>query len=315
MEKLKESARKEGSAALDQIKTAAQSAVRNAQETGQSFVTNQKENLASRFSEYANAVQSMSEKLRGEDDNILTGPAEKAAESLNRISDYLREKEPAELLDDLESLARRKPELVFGGLFVVGFAAARFFKASRRQSPAKFDGAEHLCGSARSKFGRRRSQPAITTPVSTSASRAVGRDSLTWKLNRISPCMTQPVNILDLVKSLRDDTTGLIRDEVALAKTEIGEKITTASRNVGYLAVGALVAYAGVIFSARGGEFHSEGNVSGRRRFRAGRKPPQLPDCGSYRRRGGCKPRDEGNQHVKEGNPYSNENRQSPRRR
>ena len=134
MEKLKESARKEGSAAVDQIKSAAQSAVRNAQETGQSFVANQKENLASRFSEYANAMQSMSEKIRGEDDNILTGPAEKAAESLNRISDYLRQKEPAELLEDLESLARRRPELVFGGLFVVGFAAARFFKASRKQS-------------------------------------------------------------------------------------------------------------------------------------------------------------------------------------
>lgn len=135
MEHLKESARKEGSAAVDHIKSAAQSAVREAQETGQSFVKNQKESLAGRFSEYANAVQSMSEKLRGDEDNILAGPAEKAAGSLNRISDYLREKEPAELLDDLESLARRKPELVFGGLFVVGFAAARFFKASRRQSP------------------------------------------------------------------------------------------------------------------------------------------------------------------------------------
>jgi gas vesicle protein len=133
MENLKESARKEGSAAVDQIKSAAQSAVRDAQETGQSFVKNQKENLASRFSEYAQAVQSMSEKLRGDNENILVGPAEQAAGSLNRISDYLREKEPAELLDDLESLARQKPELVFGGLFVVGFAAARFFKASRRQ--------------------------------------------------------------------------------------------------------------------------------------------------------------------------------------
>ena len=135
LEKLKGSARKEGSAAVDQIKSAAQSAVRNAHETGQSFVKSQKENLATRFSEYANAVQSMSEKLRGDDDNILAGPAEKAAGSLNRISDYLREKDPAEVLDDLESLARRKPELVFGGLFVVGFAAARFFKASRRQGP------------------------------------------------------------------------------------------------------------------------------------------------------------------------------------
>jgi hypothetical protein len=135
MEKLKESARKEGSAAVDQIKSATQSAVHTAQETGQNFVKSQKENLASRFSEYANAVQSISEKLRGNDDNILAGPAEKAAGSLNRISDYLREKEPAEVLDDLESLARRRPELVFGGLFVIGFAAARFFKASRRQSP------------------------------------------------------------------------------------------------------------------------------------------------------------------------------------
>lgn len=132
MEKLKESARKEGSAAVDQIKSATQSAVRSAQETGQGFVKSQKENLASRFSEYAKAVESVSERLRGEDDNILAGPAEKAAGSLNQISDYLREKEPAEVLNDLESLARRKPELVFGGLFVLGFAAARFLKASRR---------------------------------------------------------------------------------------------------------------------------------------------------------------------------------------
>ena len=145
MEKLKESARKEGSAAVDQIKSATQSAVHTAQETGQNFVKSQKENLASRFSEYANAVQSISEKLRENDDNILAGPAEKAAGSLNRISDYLREKEPAEVLDDLESLARRKPELVFGGLFVIGFTAARFFKASRRQSPRENSMALSTC--------------------------------------------------------------------------------------------------------------------------------------------------------------------------
>src|SRR4030095_13523463 len=89
-----------------------------------------------------------------------------------------------------------------------------------------------------------------STTVSTSGSRGVGRDSLGWKLKKQLKdfAMHDQVNILDLVKSLRDDTTGLIRDEVALAKTEIGEKVATASRNVGYLAVGALVAYAGVIF-------------------------------------------------------------------
>jgi hypothetical protein len=135
MEKLKESAQKEGSAVMDQIKSATQSAVRTAQETGQGFVKGQKENLASRFSEYAKAVESISERLHKDSDNILAAPAEKAAGSLRQISDYLRDKEPAEVFEDLESLARRKPEVVFGGLFVLGFAAARFFKASRRPSP------------------------------------------------------------------------------------------------------------------------------------------------------------------------------------
>jgi hypothetical protein len=47
-------------------------------------------------------------------------------------------------------------------------------------------------------------------------------------------------SIVYLFKKLRDDTTTLVRDEVSLAKTEISEKITSTSRNVGYLAAGAL---------------------------------------------------------------------------
>jgi len=49
-------------------------------------------------------------------------------------------------------------------------------------------------------------------------------------------------NIADLLRQLRDDTTELVREEVALAKTEIGEKVSRTSKNVGYLAAGALVA-------------------------------------------------------------------------
>ena len=82
---------------------------------------------------YAEAVRAASERLRNEEGNVLADPAQKAAEQLERMSSYLREKEPADFLDDLESFARRKPEVVFGALFVVGLAAARFFKASRRR--------------------------------------------------------------------------------------------------------------------------------------------------------------------------------------
>jgi Putative Actinobacterial Holin-X, holin superfamily III len=59
-------------------------------------------------------------------------------------------------------------------------------------------------------------------------------------------------SIVYLLKKLRDDTTTLVRDEISLAKTEISEKIASTSRNVGYLAAGALVAYAALILLLQG---------------------------------------------------------------
>ena len=64
--------------------------------------------------------------------------------------------------------------------------------------------------------------------------------------------MNEESSIVYLLKKLRDDTTTLVRDEISLAKTEISEKIASISRNVGYLAVGALVAYAAVILFLQG---------------------------------------------------------------
>ena len=59
-------------------------------------------------------------------------------------------------------------------------------------------------------------------------------------------------SIVYLFKKLRDDTATLVRDEVSLAKTEISEKIASTSRNVGYLAAGALVAYAALMVILQG---------------------------------------------------------------
>ena len=51
-------------------------------------------------------------------------------------------------------------------------------------------------------------------------------------------------NVAELLKQLRDDTTSLVRGEVALAKTELTEKASTLSRNVALLIGGALLGYA-----------------------------------------------------------------------
>ena len=55
-------------------------------------------------------------------------------------------------------------------------------------------------------------------------------------------------SIGSLLRDLRDETTLLLRQEVALAKTEMSEKASRYGRNAGYLAVGGVVAFAGVLF-------------------------------------------------------------------
>jgi Putative Actinobacterial Holin-X, holin superfamily III len=60
--------------------------------------------------------------------------------------------------------------------------------------------------------------------------------------------MTNQPSIAELVKELRDESTLLLREEVALAKKEISEKISSSVLNVSYVGAGALVAYCAGIF-------------------------------------------------------------------
>ncbi len=54
-------------------------------------------------------------------------------------------------------------------------------------------------------------------------------------------------SLTDLLKELRDESTLLFRQEVALAKTEMTDKASRTGRNVAFLAVGGAVAYAGLL--------------------------------------------------------------------
>ena len=51
----------------------------------------------------------------------------------------------------------------------------------------------------------------------------------------------------DLLSELTSETSLLVRQEVALAKTEIRQELATAGKNVGYVLAGGAVAYAGLI--------------------------------------------------------------------
>ena len=170
IETLKSAAREQGGAAFEEMKTVAQSATRQAQEAGRDFIYEQRENLAQRVDQYTEAMRSACDKLRSEEGNVLAGPAQKAVDQLERMSGYLREKQIPDVLDDLESYARRKPEVVFGGLFVVGLAAARFFKASRKR-PQR--------GPAEAGLGSATSHELSLSPPAPSSSQATATASST----------------------------------------------------------------------------------------------------------------------------------------
>lgn len=52
----------------------------------------------------------------------------------------------------------------------------------------------------------------------------------------------------ELIRELRDESVALVREEVALAKTEVGEKVSRVGRNTAMLVVGGAVAHLGLIF-------------------------------------------------------------------
>lgn len=56
-----------------------------------------------------------------------------------------------------------------------------------------------------------------------------------------------PNSIPSLLRELRDESTTLLRQEVALAKTELKENASRVGRHAARIAVGGFVAYAGVI--------------------------------------------------------------------
>ena len=55
-------------------------------------------------------------------------------------------------------------------------------------------------------------------------------------------------SVVDLLKDLRDESTALVRQEVALAKTELSEKAAKLGRNAGSLAAGGALAFAWFLF-------------------------------------------------------------------
>lgn len=119
---------------LQHAKHATGEIVNQVQQRAGSQLSRQKESAATDLSHVVEAVRRFGESLGREEGGPIARYAaqygDKAANSLERFSTYIREQDPKQLLNDVQNFGRRRPALLLGGAFLLGFAGARLIKSA-----------------------------------------------------------------------------------------------------------------------------------------------------------------------------------------
>jgi hypothetical protein len=95
-----------------------------------SQLTQQKDRAAESLGSVAQALYTMGEQLRGQEQPAIAAYSDSIAETADRVFSYLADKDIDQLAGDVERFARRQPALFLTGAFALGFLASRFFKSS-----------------------------------------------------------------------------------------------------------------------------------------------------------------------------------------
>lgn len=114
----------------NQVVDQARDTIQQVRDTAGSTVSGSKRQIAGQVGSIARALHATSDQLRNDDQPDLARLGDAAARGVERVSQYLEEREPGDLLDDLERLATRQPTLFVAGAFALGVLAGRFLKSS-----------------------------------------------------------------------------------------------------------------------------------------------------------------------------------------
>jgi len=107
---------------------------RQLRQRGEGYVEDQKIRAADRLSEISAAVRRAAEKLHASKTGALAQYVDSAADGIDGIARYVEQQDLNELATEVGRTLKRHPAIVVGALFLTGFGAARFVKAT---SPAR----------------------------------------------------------------------------------------------------------------------------------------------------------------------------------
>lgn len=139
---------------VDELRRATRDAAHEAREAGKEAVVHrsqrQKNRAEATLDSVARALHEASETLRGDERQQLGRYTEQAAQRVERMGDYLENRELDALFRDVRSMARRRPELFIGGCYFTGLLVGRFLKSSEE---AHYEGDEHPLTATRPTAG------------------------------------------------------------------------------------------------------------------------------------------------------------------
>lgn len=115
------------------VEQKASQATQRVAEKAQSSFENAKTSVTRQLSAAAQAIDSAADQIQ-QDHSGLSQRMKQLVDKAENASQYLQDKSPKELKEDLEDFARAKPAWFLGGALLAGILAARFLKSSEKGS-------------------------------------------------------------------------------------------------------------------------------------------------------------------------------------
>lgn len=129
-EQTAETARVEAERLKQQARGVVNETAMQAKSSAQRLLDTKKQRVTGELAAVEQAIDRTRQRLQQDNHDSLAQYADIAAEKVQRLRSQIENKNIDEIIDDVQSFARRQPALVFGGLFVAGLVAMRFMKAS-----------------------------------------------------------------------------------------------------------------------------------------------------------------------------------------
>lgn len=122
-----------GNDLLQHAKQTTTEVVDQVQQQAGSKLNRQKDEAANDLQKLAGAVRHVGDELSGQEQGpigqYVAEYGRKAADGIERLTNYLRTTDTRELVSEVENFGRRQPALMIGGAFLLGLAGARFLKS------------------------------------------------------------------------------------------------------------------------------------------------------------------------------------------